>query len=169
METYPLYINLRPVGRAEIRGDCLYAECEMQDYIIRLYDGAENLGVMVPERGQFILRRENFRLKSGLFLIRSLPGDSPRPPLFFPLSHGEARPDLSFSEDKFLKKCLENTPELYGAYFGEDRYYYFPAPRGECAMAPFLFALTPVPAPDGVFYSFLLRRGEIKTIFSSFP
>ena len=169
METHPLYINLRPVGRAEISGARLYAECERQDFIVRLYDGAENLGVMTPERGRFVLRRENFRLKSGLYLIRSSPGDAAIPPLFFPLSHGETRPDLSFLKDELLKRCLENTPGLYGAYFGEDRYYYFPAAMGETPMAPFLFALTPVYAPDGLFFSFLWRRGEIKTIFSSFP
>ncbi len=166
MESHPLYLNLDRVGRADISGGALYAECRKSEYVVRLYDGRENLGVMQPEGDLFVLRKKGFRLKSRFFLIRSLPGETPCFPLFFPLSHGESRPDLSFVKDELLRSCLAKADGLRGAFFGDDCFLYFPAGKGESAMSPFFFLLSPLHTPLGTFYYFLLSRGEIKTFFS---
>ena len=166
MDSHPLYLNNRAVGHADTENGSLFAECDTNDCILRLYDGNENLGVMLPENGRMVLRKNGFKLKRGFNLIRSLPGEEPLFPLPFTLSHGEKVSDFSFVNDNLLRECLEKTPGIKCAFFGDCIYFYFPFNYAECEMAPFFFATTVIDSLFGAYAFFLLKKGEIKTIFS---
>ena len=154
-----ILLNGHTVGSASLQNGTFQAKCPIDNgYIYRLElvgDGRLPLGVMLPQGGDFVLKKSNIPQKDWLHCeaLRSLPGEKICPPLPFALSHGESIGDCSFCTDELLKNCLIRTQGIKTAVWDKVRYIYFPFVLSEeSPMAPFFFCLSCFEA-DSVYYA----------------
>ena len=171
MESFPLFLGRREIGRVELRGSegayDLFAVCPRSEYIYRLFDGEKSLGVMLPEGDGFVLSKKGVSCKKSFEILRSKPSEDIARPLPFSLSQGDEAKDLSFLKDELLRSCLSATEGVRIARFSGKDYIYFPFGGGESPMAPFFFCLTVVECGGGLYAAFCIDGDEIKTIFSA--
>ncbi|MEA4921293.1 MAG: hypothetical protein VB078_10300 [Clostridiaceae bacterium] len=163
MTDCPLYLNDREIGRvrwSEEKDDVLiWASCPFEkDYIYRVYIGDEEddrklyAGIMMPERGRFIVTKKMPRSKCAFLfselslsavVVRRLPGeDESTPPL--PISFSQLRPVKQGETgcDSFVEGIYAKCNGLYAESKGIT-YFVAPAELGaELGPTPFFCLLT---------------------------
>ena len=146
-------------GKMRLSASC---PCEMgliYRVVIQTDRGLHRLGVMLPEKDQFLLRRE---LPAGeeprrAFIDRSLPGEEHLPGL--PLAFSAFSP--AWEEDGLLMACTSAGGELKSADWMDVRYFLFPLELGKrCVYAPFLCITTLLEWKDVQYGIFCKEEGR---------
>lgn len=166
MEECGLYLGRQEVGRLRwerrqsrlwLEASCPYVPEQIYRLVVETETGLRPLGVMLPENGLFVLRREIPAGETPLraVLDRSRPGESHLPGL--PLAASAFSP--AAEEEPLLLACAR-AGALESADFLDTHYVRFPLELGgACPFAPY-FCLTEVLETDAGCWGVFCRKGE---------